>query len=57
MILPYRVDEIHYHSCLSQYTAEIVLCRILQSHIEIRCIFVVIKVNVLVIFIQSEYYI
>ena len=56
MVHPLRFDKSHYNGYISPFITEIVLCRILQSHFENRCIFVHTKVNLLVTFIQSEYY-
>jgi hypothetical protein len=54
MILPHTFDENDYHGDLHPNYAENGLFRILQGHDENMSIFVRMKVDVLVTFIQSE---
>ena len=54
MILPHTFDKIEYHGDLQPKNAENGPCSILQGHSESMGVFVKIKGNVLVAFIQSE---
>ena len=54
MILPHDFDENNYYGDLQPINAENGPCRILQGHSENVGVFVRIKGNVLVTFIQSE---
>ena len=54
MILSHTFDENEYHGDLQPNYAETGPCRILQGHSENVGVFVRIKGNVLVTFIQSE---
>ena len=56
MILLHTFDENDYHGDLQPNYTENGPCRILQGHSENMSIFVRIKGNVLVTFIQSEYH-
>ena len=54
MMLSHTFDENEYHGDLQPKNAESGLCRILQGHSENVGVFVRIKGNVLVTFIQPE---
>jgi hypothetical protein len=56
MMLPYTFDENDIHGDLHPTYADNGPCRILQDYAENMSIFVRIKVNVLVTFIQSKLY-
>ena len=56
MTLPHTFDENDYNGDLQPIYAENGPCRILQGHSENMAVFVRIKVNVLVTFIQSKWH-